>query len=158
VEAGAVVLAGDRRRLGRDEAEKRAREDYEARQVLVSVDERGHQTLPEFTRYITVSAPHVYPIKQVAVALAGWQSGANFGSRPIGHAGDEPRTDEHRIYYGFWSHTPQRNEYAVVRWVDWHGNRYYQYRNHTERFGQNIEFEQAASKIDEWSRTGPKPD
>jgi hypothetical protein len=45
-----------------------------------------------------------------------------------------------------------------MRWVDWHGNRYYQYRHYTERFGQDTEWLEAAQKIDQWIRTGPKPD
>jgi hypothetical protein len=51
-----------------------------------------------------------------------------------------------------------RDEYPVIRWVDWRCNRYYQYRHYTERFGQNAEFLDAAVKLDEWIRTGPKPD
>ncbi len=38
------------------------------------------------------------------------------------------------------------------------GFRYYQYRHYTERFGQNTEYLEAALKLDEWIRTGPKPD
>jgi len=138
-------------------ADRRAREDYEARQVLVTVEERVNRDNNEFTHYVTVSTPHAYPIKQVDAALAGWVR-SNFGSRPLGHSGDEPRVDKHRIYYGFWTHTPQPGEYPIVRWVDWHGNRYYQYRHYTERSGQNTDFLQAAQTIDVWIRTGPKPD
>jgi hypothetical protein len=45
-----------------------------------------------------------------------------------------------------------------MRFVDWHGNLYYQYKRYTQRFSQNTNFGQAAQKIDEWNRTGPKPD
>jgi hypothetical protein len=45
-----------------------------------------------------------------------------------------------------------------MRIVDWHGSLYYQYRHYTQRFGQNTDFGEAALAIDQWIRTGPKPD
>lgn len=141
----------------REAAERRVREDYEARQVLVTIERKTHPRIAEFTHYITVSAPHSYPIKQVEGRLAGWRA-SNFGERGFGHAGDEPWIDEQRAYFGFWSNAPQRDEYPIMRWVDWHGNRYYQYKHYTDRFGQNDDFLFAAQKLDEWTRLGPKPD
>jgi hypothetical protein len=79
-------------------------------------------------------------------------------ARPFGFRADEPHVDEQRAYFGFWSHTPGEDEKPIVRWVDWHGNRYYQYRNYSERLGQDTDFLEAAQKIDQWIRTGPKPD
>jgi hypothetical protein len=40
-----------------------------------------------------------------------------------------------------------------MRWVDWHGNLYYQYHHYTRRFSQNTTYEQAAQALDEWART-----
>jgi hypothetical protein len=78
----------------------------------------------------------------------------------FGHAGDEPSIDEQRIYYGFWVAVPVTAIRAdpIMRFVDWHGNLYYQYRRYTQRFPQNTDWLTAAQKIDEWIRTGPKPD
>ena len=45
-----------------------------------------------------------------------------------------------------------------MRFVGWRGNLYYQYRHYTQRFGQNTEWGDAAQAIDQWIRTGPKPD
>jgi hypothetical protein len=43
----------------------------------------------------------------------------------------------------------------VIRFVDIHGNRYYQFRDHTQRFPANTDWTQALTAIDEWLRTGP---
>jgi hypothetical protein len=77
----------------------------------------------------------------------------------LGHAGDEHYVDEQRVYYAFWAEAPYRAPDAapIMRFVDWHGNRYYQYRHYTGRFGQNTDWADAARKLDEWIRTGPKP-
>jgi hypothetical protein len=144
----------------RERAERTAREDYEARQVLVTVEikehpGRGHN----FNRRVTLSTPHAYPIKQVEGCMV-LPSNSGLGTIGFGHAGDEPYVDEQRIYYSFWAEVPEREPAAapIMRFVDWHGNRYYQYRHYTERFEQNTDWLEAAQKIDEWIRTGPKPD
>ena len=87
----------------REQAERTAREDYEARQVLVTVEEKpgpvpGH----DFNRRITLSTPHAYPVKQVEGRLAHNANGG-LGILPFGHSGDEPVIDEQRIYYSFWA-------------------------------------------------------
>ncbi len=46
--------------------------------------------------------------------------------------------------------TPDENESAIARFVDWHGNRYYQWHHYTGRFGQDADWLDAAKKIDEW--------
>ena len=45
----------------------------------------------------------------------------------------------------------------IIRFVDWHGNRYYQYRGYTMRFGQQAEWIDAAIEIDKFIRTGRNP-
>jgi hypothetical protein len=91
-------------------------------------------------------------VSSLAGELPRWVRGGSL------HAGDEPWVDENRVYFGFWSHSPERGEYPIIRFVDWHGYRYYQYRHYTDRFGQNNDYLDAARQLDLWVRTGPKPD
>lgn len=146
----------------REEAERRAREDYEARQVIVTVADKtvvppSHAANLDFT--ITVSTPHAYPIKQVDGRWVLTDSG-NFGSVDFGFGISKPTVDENRAYYTFRARLSPtvRDPEPIIRFVDWHGNLYYQYRHYTERFPQNTDFLEAAVKIDKWIRTGPKPD
>ena len=144
----------------REQAERTAREDYEARQVLVQVEEKEHPGHGHnYNRRITVSTPHAYPIKWVDGRVA-YNANGNLGIIPFGHVGDDPYIDAERIYYPFWAEIPAKAFQAapIIRFVDWHGNLYYQYRHYTKRFGQNTDFNEAAQVIDEWIRTGPKPD
>ena len=144
----------------REQAERTAREDYEARQVLVAVEEKEHPGQGhDFNCRITLSTPHAYPIKWVDGSLV-LQTNSGLGITSFGHAGDDPYIDENRIYYPFWAAVPQTAFKAapIMRFVDWHGNLYYQYRHYTKRFSQNTDWGKAAQVIDEWIRTGPKPD
>jgi hypothetical protein len=142
----------------REQAERTTRQDYEARQVLVTVEDKDHPgTGHTFNRQVTLSTPHTYPIKQVEGCMVLPSDRTIIG---FGHGGDQPHIDEQRIYYTFWAEAPERARDAtpIMRWVDWHGNRYYQYRHYTERFGQNTDWAEAFQKIDTWIRTGPNPD
>jgi hypothetical protein len=47
---------------------------------------------------------------------------------------------------------------AIVRFADRNGNLYYSYLGYTRRFGQNTDWIAAATEIDKWIRTGPRPD
>jgi hypothetical protein len=146
----------ERRELG----ERTAREDYEARQVLVTVEEKQHPGLGHnFNRRVTLSTPHSYPVKYVDGRLVV-QTNSGLSIIPFGHAGDDPYIDAERIYYPFWAEVPAQGHTAapIMRFVDWHGNLYYQYRHYTKRSGQNTTWEQGAQALDEWIRTGPKPD
>jgi hypothetical protein len=89
-----------------------------------------------------------------------FQANNGLGITGFGHGGDEPYIDEQRIYYSFWAAVPVPAPDAtpLMRFVDWHGNLYYQYRNYTKRFPQNTDWSEAARVIDQWIRTGPKPD
>jgi hypothetical protein len=135
--------------------EQRARDDFEARQVLVSVEmkersDSGHN----FTRRVILSAPHSYPIKQVegrfVVPSAGW-SVIEFG-----HIGDEPKIDEDRVFYSFWAEVPAGAFGAtpIMRFLDWHGHRYYQYRHYTERFADNVDWLEAVWRFRHWIGEG----
>lgn len=144
----------------RELAERTAREDYEARQVLVTVEEKDHPGKGhDFNRRITLSTPHAYPIKWIEGRLVN-QTNSGLGINTFGHAGDEPYIDEQRIYYAFWAAVPATASDAapIMRFVDWHGNLYYKYRHYTQRFRQNTDWIEAAQVLDEWIRTGPKPD
>ena len=153
---GASTSSGERR----EQAERTPREDYEARQVLVTVEHKEHPGLGhDFNRRITLSAPHACPVKQVEGCMVISDSGT-FTIIGFGHVGDEPSVDEQRVYYSFWAEAPARAPAAapIMRWVDWHGNRYYQYRHYTQRFRQNTDWMEAVQQIDTWIRTGPNPD
>jgi len=144
----------------REQVERTAHEDYEARQVLVTVEEKEHPGQGrDFNRRVTLSTPHAYPIKWVDGSLVV-QSNNGLSIISFGHGGDDPYIDEQRIYYAFWAAVPvtATNAAPIMRFVDWHGNLYYQYRHYTQRFPQNTDWGEAARVIDEWIRTGPKPD
>jgi hypothetical protein len=144
----------------REQAERTAREDMEARQVLVAVEKKEHPGQGhDFNRRVTLSAPHTYPIKWVEGRLVN-QTNSGLGLLPFGHGGDEPYIDEQRIYYAFWAAVSMgaTNAVPIMRFADWHGNLYYQYQHYTQRFPQNTDWIKAAHLLDEWIRTGPKPD
>jgi hypothetical protein len=146
----------------RDAAERRAREDYEARQVLVTVTDEAAAAgalAASIDRSVRVSTPHAYPIKWVDGTWVRIDNG-NIGTAGYGFSLVNTTIDENRIHYTFRARISAgaREVQPIIRFVDWHGNQYYQYRHHTERFGQNTDFTEAAVKIDEWIRTGPDPD
>ena len=75
---------------GRGRVERTAREDYEARQVLLMVEEKEHPGRGhDYNRRITLSTPHAYPIKWVDGRLVV-QSVGNQSIVSFGHAGDAP--------------------------------------------------------------------
>jgi hypothetical protein len=154
----------------RNRAAQRAREDYEARQVTTEVVAGGQlsqaqgASLPQspghdFTHRIVISAPATYPVKWVNVQIVHNSSGkvALLGA---GHGGDPASTESGRVFYLFWAEIPERlfQPFPIVSFVDQHGNLYYSLRGHTLRFPQNTDPTSAAVQIDEWIRTGPRPD
>ena len=149
----------------REAADRRAREDYEARQVVVKLEQFRDlsrvQGFPAdtFSHRIDVSTPTAYPIKQVD---GRWvlTSHGNFSTVDFGFGVDPPTVEGDRTTYSFRARIPVTDSDAepIVRFVDWHGNLYYQYHHYTKRFSQNTDFGQAAQVIGQWIRTGPKPD
>jgi hypothetical protein len=139
--------------LRRELAERTAKEDYEARQVVVFTEEKTHN---QFTHLVTVSAPHEYPIKQVEGCISHEGTGGA-GLTGLGHAGNMPEVDDRRIYYTFWA-SLKPGDAPAIRFVDWHGNRFYQYMHYTGRFSQSTDWPDAIRVLDQWMRTGPKPD
>jgi len=111
-----------------------------------------------FTHLVTVNTPITYPIKQVEGQIT-WQANNGLGMTGFGFAGDPPRADDrHRRYTFRASVSPQiSNPEPIIRFVDLHGNRYYQFRDHTQRFPASTDWNEAATAIDQWLRTGPKP-
>jgi hypothetical protein len=157
------AAAERRRQEERGEAERRAakerldREDFEARQVVM--EEMPVPKGNEFSRLVIVSWPLIYPVKQVEVYIASEQNSGGLGVRSCGHAGGDPyvrrdrRCQEFRV-----ERMDDRREKPIIKFVDWHGNLYYQYRGYTRRFPQSTDFGTAVARLDEFIRTGPKPD
>ncbi len=144
-------------------AERRAREDSEARQVVASIEKADSTTSahgPNVTHLITVSCPSTYPIKQVEGQVVWQGNSGGFSMTGFGYGGDTPRAGNGRIWYPFRaSISPQvRNPEVVIRFVDQHGNRFYQFRLHTQRFPGRTDWIDAMKVIDLWLRTGPNPD
>jgi hypothetical protein len=132
----------------RELAERKAREDYEARQVVDRYDD-----LPGS---LIISAPHSYMVKQIHGAWVYSRNG-NLSVVEFDRHHDDPKTDDHRTYYEFKIRTDREAE-SIIRFTDWHGNLYFRYRGYTIRGKQNTTFLGAAQEIDLWIRTGPKPD
>lgn len=133
-----------------------AREDAEARQVTVVIESKAGMN---YTHLITVRAPLTYPVKQVEGQIV-WQANGGLGMTGFGFSSDPPQVDDHHRRITFRaSVSPQiRNPEPVIRFVNLHGHRYYQFRHHTQRFPQNADWIQATTVIDEWLRAGPSPD
>ncbi len=143
-------------------AERRAREDEQARQITIQTEPgRPPFNSPEYdlNHRITVSWPVPYTVKQVAAQIVN-PSGGGLGIRPIGHAGEPPVTEDDRILYRFWADIPDQWNQArpIIRFVDERGNLYYSYLGLTRRFPQSTDWPAAAAEIDLWARTGPKRD
>jgi hypothetical protein len=136
----------------RADAEQTAREDRDARQVIVRTERKDLGS----THLITVSTPHTYPIKQLQGQIAR-QTNNGMSLTGFSHGGNPPEVDHQRTYYSFRVDLHDR-ESPIIRFVDWRGNLYYQYNHYTERFPQNTDFPQAITTLDLWHRTGPKPD
>ncbi len=136
-------------------AERTEQEDYQARQVLVKTEPKQQG---EYSHLITISTPHAYPIKQADGRIASTHSG-NPSIIPFGPSGDDPNIDNERTYYTFKASLREPIwDKPIIRFVDWHGNLYYHYRGYTMRFSQQTDWNDAFTRIDNFIRTGPKPD
>jgi hypothetical protein len=115
----------------RERAERTAREDFEARQVVVLV-----RSKPDggFNDLITVSTPRAYPITRVEGGVAQ-RGNHGWGIRLFRDAVD-PYQDDARTYFSFRDNiNVAPPELPVIRFTDWHGSLYYVFRGYTERFG-----------------------
>ena len=121
--------------------------------MLVTIEAK---TGAHFTHLITVSTPITYAIKQVQAQIAS-QANNGLNLSGTGFGGDPPCADRDRRCYTFRaSVNPQIRPEPFIRFVDLHGNLYYQFRDHTQRFPADTDWPQALTAIDEWLRTGPR--
>jgi len=129
-----------------------ARQDTEARQVLVTMEASQD---PKYNRRIVVSVPLTYPVKQVDAQIS-WELNGGRGMTSTGFTGDPPIADAQRRYYIFRALVDTRiDAEPVIRFVDLHGNRYYQFRDHTQRFPASADWPEAVTEIAKWLGTGP---
>jgi predicted nucleotide-binding protein len=134
------------------QARQRERQETEARQVLVTIEAKQGQG---YSHVITVSTPITYPIKQVEAQIA-YQTNGGIGMTGTGFICDPARVDGQRRHYTFRaSANPQIQPEPAIRFVDIHGNRFYQFHDHTQRFPSPFDWAQAIAAIDEWLRAGP---
>jgi hypothetical protein len=172
---GALQRRGDRlrddrlRAADRTEFEKQLRadqierEDEAARQVTVEmVTEAPQNQSPGWTglnRKVTISAPADYVVKQLVVQMAG-QAGTGVTTQPVGPQTENGTIKNSRRVWSYWAeaHEQLNDPAPIISFVDRHGNLYFQYKGHTERFPQITQFTDAALAIQKWIATGPKPD
>jgi hypothetical protein len=143
-------------------AEQRDREDYEARQVTVefaSAAPKMSSAGRDPNRAIAVSTPSTYPIKWVD-AMIVFRSGGSLSLADPRWGWEPPVTENGQTLFRRWAEITNRMEdpAVIVRFADPHGNLYYAYGQQTWRFPQNTDWITAATEIDHWIRTGPKPD
>jgi hypothetical protein len=78
---------------------------------------------------------------------------------PPGWTFGRPVTENGQVRWTCNARAPQAPDAVpIVRFTDRNGNLYYSYHGYTRRFAQNTDFMRAAMQLDEWIRTGPKPD
>jgi hypothetical protein len=153
----------------RRRAEQRQREDDDAQQqVVAEFLSGGPRSTPGsavidpadgITHRIIVTTPAAYPIKWVDAQIAH-RANSGIGILPPGWTFGQPATVNGQAQYTCYARVPPQTHdaTAIVRFTDRNGNLYYSYRGYTRRFRQNTEFIDAANQLDQWIRTGPKPD
>jgi hypothetical protein len=148
--------------------ERRQREDDDAQQQVV-VEFRQTRLLSQspptgmagdgITHQIVVTTSAAYPIKWIDARIAH-RANSGLGILPPGWTFDRPVTDGGQVRYTCSARVPEQAPDAapIVRFADRNGNLYYSYLGYTRRFSQNTDWGGAAAQLDEWIRTGPKPD
>jgi hypothetical protein len=148
--------------------EQREREDDDAQQqVTVEFPAGGPLSQAQsavfapdgITHRIIVRAPTAYPIKWVAAEI-GYRTNSGLGIIPPGWGFERPVTENGEVRYTCFAKVgPLVTDPApIVRFADRNGNLYYSYLGYTRRFSQNTDSITAATEIDKWIRTGPRPD
>jgi hypothetical protein len=143
----------------REKIERREREDRDARQIIVIEEGINQINRTGPNRRIILSSPNISPVKQVQGAVVNIRPDGGLTIAPFG-GHTAPTVDTERTYYQFLvdvQDTSGQGAYPITRWVDWHGNLYYQLRHYTMGFPQSTDFGEAASAIDAWIRTGAGP-
>ena len=99
-----------------------------------------------------MTTPHAYPIKHVEGRFAFLSNG--WTVIEFGHRGEPTYIDTQRVHYAFWAEVPPTAFGAtpLVRFLDWHGNLYYQYQHYTGRFVGGTDWLDAIRQLDEWIR------
>jgi len=100
-----------------------------------------------------------YPIKGLAAEIVH-RTNSGLGAFSPGWQFGPCETQNGEVCYTcFAKVNPHVNDPApIIRFTDRNGNLYYSYCGFTRRFGQNTDWLTAATEIDKWIRTGPKPD
>lgn len=152
----------------RRRAEQRQREDDDAQQqVLIEFLTGGPLSQAQqqvtkgdgITHRIIVTTPAAYPIKQIDARIIH-QTNSGLGILPTGWTFGRPSIENGQARYVCSAGVPHQVIKAVpiVRFTDRNDNLYYSYLGYTRRFGQNTDWTGAATQMDRWIRTGPKPD
>ena len=158
----------DERFEQRRRAERRQREDDDAQEQFVveflpggplSQPQQATTTGDGITHRIIVTTPAAYPIKGLDAQIAH-HANSGIGILPPGWTFVGPAMENGQVRYTCYARVPPQTHdaTAIVRFTDRNGNLYYSYRGYTRRFGQNTDFIDAANQLDQWIRTGPKPD
>lgn len=148
--------------------EQRQREDDDAQEQVVieflpggprSSAQEAVTTGDGITHRIIVTAPAAYPIKGVDAQIAH-RPNSSLGIFSPGWTFGRPAMVNGQVQYTCFARIPPGTHDAtsIVRFTDRNGNLYYSYLGYTRRFGQSTEFIHAAAQLDQWIRTGPKPD
>jgi hypothetical protein len=151
--------------------EQRQREDDDAQQQIVveflpdpplSEQESPAAIGYSITYLIILTAPVSYPVKQLGAQII--HADSNLGISSPARSFGPPVTENGQVRYTCRVEVrrpvqglPEAPR-AIVRFTDRNGNLYYSYLGYTRRFSQSTGWEGAAKQLDEWSRTGPKPD
>lgn len=133
----------------RTRAAKRAKEDYEARQVVAWAEAAG-----QGRSHIVVSSPDDYPIEQVETRVVVQLS---TGTRIewYGHSSGGGYYDiGGRIKYLFAGERQLSMWTPIIRFVDGQGNRYYQYKNYTECFPIEMDWKEALRELEKRIQNG----
>jgi hypothetical protein len=148
--------------------EQRQREDDDAQQQVaieflpggpLSDADNAVITNDGITHRIIVTAAAAYPIKGVDAQIAH-QANSGLGILSPGWSFERPATASGQARYTCFARVPPGTHGAtsIVRFTDRNGILYYSYLGYTRRFGQNTDFIDAATQLDQWIRSGPKPD
>jgi hypothetical protein len=152
---------------GRRREERRQREDDDAQaNVIVEFPQGSPQShVPRnlsgdrITNRIVITAPAGYPIKWLDARIA-YRTNSGIGIAPAGWSFERQVRESGQVRYMCWAEVGEQlgDAEPIVRFADPTGNLYYSYLGYTRRFGQNADFSEAARQIDQWDRTGPRPD
>jgi hypothetical protein len=135
-------------------ADRRDREDRDAREVVVRTEGINQVNSSGPNLKVILSAPNVSPVKQVQGALVRFHAGTLVNTTPLPSLPVQQIGDERTSYTFTANTTGSGHNYPLMRFVDWNGNLYYQFRHYTMRFDPGTEWADALHAIEKWSRDG----